>query len=62
LAKDLGHSKGYLYSHDYPQNFVEQEFMPVELSSRRFWKPTDNTKEHQLNEIQKHFWKDKYGA
>ena len=62
LAKDLGHSKGYLYSHDYPQNFVEQEFMPVELSSRRFWKPAGNTKEHQLNELQKHFWKDKYGA
>ena len=28
LMKELGYGKGYLYSHDFPGNFAEQEFLP----------------------------------
>ncbi len=28
LMKELGYGVGYKYSHDFPQNFVQQEFLP----------------------------------
>ena len=33
LMRDLGYGKGYLYSHDYPNNFIEQEFLPEEIKN-----------------------------
>lgn len=31
LMKDLGYSDGYKYPHDFPDHFVEQQYMPDEL-------------------------------
>lgn len=35
--KNLGYHDGYKYSHDYPGNFVEQQYMPDALTDRRIW-------------------------
>ena len=37
LMADLGYSDGYKYAHDYPGNFVVQQFLPDELQNERFW-------------------------
>lgn len=37
LMADLGYHDGYKYSHDYPGNFVEQQYMPDNLKNMRIW-------------------------
>ncbi len=37
MMKELGYGDGYKYSHDYPDHFVEQQYLPDELKESRFW-------------------------
>lgn len=37
LMADLGYHDGYKYSHDYPGNFVEQQYLPDNLKDVRIW-------------------------
>tara|TARA_B100001109_G_scaffold252705_1_gene249167 strand:+ start:922 stop:2199 length:1278 start_codon:yes stop_codon:yes gene_type:complete len=60
LMKELGYGKSYSYSHDYPQNFKAQEYMPEELSGKSFYEPQDNSREKQLRERLKVLWNGKY--
>jgi putative ATPase len=60
LMKELGYGKGYLYSHDYPGNFVEQEFLPDEIKGTSFFKPGSSSKEQEIESNIERFWKDKY--
>jgi putative ATPase len=39
LQKAWGYGKGYLYPHNYPEAWVEQEYLPEELAGRRFYFP-----------------------
>ena len=39
LMKELGYAKDYKYAHQYDQNFVEQEFLPAEISGTLFTSP-----------------------
>lgn len=57
LMKDLGYSQNYKYSHDYPGNFVRQQFMPEEIGHLTFWNPCDNPAENKLHELNNHRWK-----
>lgn len=61
LMKDIGYSDGYKYAHDYEGNFVEQEFLPQELSGFKFYDPQNNPRERELRNTLKNKWKDKYG-
>lgn len=38
LMKDLGYHDGYLYPHDFPGHWVEQQYLPDELVGTEFWK------------------------
>lgn len=38
LMKELGYSDGYLYPHDFPGHWVQQEYLPEELKSTVFWR------------------------
>lgn len=60
LMKKLDYGKDYLYAHDYPQNFVFQDFLPDELQGMRFYEPCDNPKENALRNYLKSLWKDRY--
>jgi ATPase related to the helicase subunit of the Holliday junction resolvase len=51
-AKNLGHGLGYKYAHDYPNNYVKQQYLPEEIAGERFYIPSDNGYE---KEIQRHF-------
>jgi len=60
LMKDLDYGKNYKYSHDYPNNFVEQEFLPDEISGTKIYEPGKNSRENNFRETLKNRWKDKY--
>ncbi len=38
LMKDLGYADGYKYPHDFPGHWVEQQYLPDELTGTVFWK------------------------
>ena len=61
LMKDIGYSDGYKYAHDYPGNFVEQEFLPQEISGTRFYSPQNNPRENEMRNSLRNKWKEKYG-
>ena len=41
LMKDLGYGKEYKYPHDYPDHFVEEEYLPENLRGRTYYHPTE---------------------
>ena len=38
LMKDLGYHDGYLYPHDFPGHWVEQQYLPEKIKSAVFWR------------------------
>lgn len=60
LMKDLGYGKGYLYAHDFKDQFAKQEFLPDEISGTKFYEPGENPKEKTIRDFLKFRWKDKY--
>ncbi len=60
LMKELGYGEEYKYSHDYANNFAEQEFLPNEISETVFYNPGNNSRENSTREFLKNRWKDKY--
>jgi putative ATPase len=41
LMKDLGYGKEYKYPHDYPDHFVEEEYLPENLRGRTYYQPAE---------------------
>ncbi len=60
LMKDLGYGEAYHYAHDFQNNFVEQEYLPDELSGSAFYQPGQNQREKGIKEFLKNRWKEKY--
>ncbi|MBR6002476.1 MAG: replication-associated recombination protein A [Bacteroidales bacterium] len=56
LMEELGYSDGYKYAHDFPGNFVDQEFLPEELSGTVFYKPQQNRHEDTLRAYLEKCW------
>lgn len=56
LMKDLGYKDGYIYPHDYPQNFAVQQYMPDEIRDARLWHPCTNQQEDRMNERMMRYW------
>lgn len=61
LMKDLNYGKAYKYSHDFPGNFVEQEFLPDEIKNTKLYEPGENARENELRKYLSSKWKGKYG-
>ena len=61
LMKDLGYKDGYKYAHDYEGNFVEQEFLPQEISGTKLYQPQNNPREREMQNSLRNKWKEKYG-
>lgn len=47
-AAKLGHGKGYQYAHDYPNHYVNQQYLPDELVGQKFYFPSDNGYEKDI--------------
>lgn len=52
-AAKLGHGIGYKYAHDYPNNYVEQQYLPYELNGKEFYRPSGNGYEVRIKEHMK---------
>lgn len=61
LMKELGYGDEYQYSHNYANNFSEQEYLPEQIKNTAFYKPGNNARENEMKTFLKNRWKDKYG-
>lgn len=41
-SEKLGHGLGYLYAHNYPNHYVEQQYLPDALKDEVFYEPTED--------------------
>ncbi len=60
LMRQLGYSDGYKYSHDYPNHFVTQQYLPDALASARFWHAQHTSSEENLYKRMLQFWGDRF--
>jgi putative ATPase len=60
LMKELGYGDEYQYSHNYANNFSEQEYLPDAIKETKFYDPGNNSRENGTREFLKNRWKDKY--
>ena len=47
---ELGHGVGYQYAHDFPNHYVEQQYLPDEVAGMRFYEPSENGYENVIRE------------
>lgn len=50
LQREWGYGKEYKYPHNFPDGWVEQEYLPQELRGRRFYQPRENGDEARLSQ------------
>ena len=60
LMKELNYGKGYLYPHDFENNFINQDFLPDQINKEIFYNPGNNIKESKIKKWLKENWKNKY--
>ena len=58
LMEELGYHEGYRYSHDFPNHFVKQQYMPDELQGHRFWHPQGSPQEQKMLDWMHKLWGD----
>ncbi|MCV3728648.1 replication-associated recombination protein A [Ureaplasma miroungigenitalium] len=51
--------KGYLYPHDFPQHYIEQDYLPKQIKHQKFYFGQKNDLEEKLNIIHQSFTKRK---
>lgn len=56
LMKELGYGEDYKYAHNYEGNFVDQEFLPDQLSGTRLYDPSNNSKEAEIRRRMAAMW------
>lgn len=54
----LGRGIGYKYAHEYPNHYVQQQYLPDEIVGERFYEPSDNGYEVQIKEYFKKIGRD----
>ena len=57
LMKDLGYAREYKYAHSYSGNFTDLQFLPDEISDKKFYDPGNNTKENDIRKSLLSMWK-----
>ncbi|MBN1255820.1 MAG: replication-associated recombination protein A [Deltaproteobacteria bacterium] len=61
LMEEMGYGDGYRYPHNFPDAFVEEEYLPKPIKKHRFYKPTDRGNEREIRDRLKRWWKGKKG-
>jgi putative ATPase len=57
LMKQLDYGKDYKYAHSFQGNFVDQEFLPEQISGSKFYQPGNNPKEIEILKKLQSLWK-----
>ena len=60
LMEDLGYADGYKYAHDYPGNFVEQQYLPDALQGERIWHAQHSPAEEKLYQRMLSCWGERF--
>ncbi len=58
LQREWGYGRGYLYPHNFPKSWADQDYLPNELSGRKFYHPKTQGEEAKLLAWLRHFRKD----
>lgn len=56
LMKEMGYGADYKYPHDFPGNFIAQQYLPDRIADALFWNPCQNPAEAKLADMQKNRW------
>ena len=48
LQREWGYGRGYLYPHNFPKAWADQDYLPNELLGRKFYHPKDQGEESKL--------------
>jgi putative ATPase len=49
LQREWGYGRGYLYPHNFPKGWADQDYLPSELTGRKFYHAKDQGEEARLN-------------
>jgi putative ATPase len=60
LMKELDYGKSYKYSHDFPGNFIDQQYLPDKLDGKQIYLPSNNKHEEQTMHNLQLRWKKRY--
>lgn len=56
LMKNMDYGSGYKYSHDYPDHFVDQQYLPDKLKDKIYYQPSEIGREKKLKEYLRKCW------
>ncbi len=59
LMSELNYGKEYKYAHDYPQHFVDQQYLPDDIADMRFYRSQENVAEQKTKERMASLWGEK---
>ena len=60
LMADLGYHDGYKYAHDFPGNFVVQQYMPDVIKDERLWHAQHSPAEEKMYQRMLNCWGDRF--
>ena len=49
-AQKLGRGIGYKYAHDYPNHYVDQQYLPDAYKDMKFYEPSDQGYEREIKD------------
>lgn len=55
-AAKLGHGLEYIYPHDYPSHFTQQQYLPDQLKNRVYYHPSENGRDVRIREYLEACW------
>jgi putative ATPase len=61
LMRKTGYGRGYKYAHNYPDHFVKQQNLPPSLQGKRYYVPSDQGYEKEIDARLKKWWKEEKG-
>jgi putative ATPase len=60
MMKKLGYGRGYLYPHNYPGAWVDQEYLPQDIKDHIFYRPTQRGFEQEIRKRMERLYRAKY--
>lgn len=56
MMKQAGYGADYRYPHDYPDHFVQQDYLPAEIKGTVLYQPAQNPREAESQRVQLQRW------
>ena len=58
MMRAMDYGKGYRYAHDHPGHFVEQQYLPDSVRDARYYFPSSEGKEREIDERLRGWWEE----